>query len=230
MLHLNLNQKKYGKIFLELRYKEIFSLPEKKFKILDKLTKKYPEYNADSPDRISLMNQEKQIQVHIHINRLVIDWDAPTSIQDFNKISKSVIQDLKTIVQIESPTRIGVRTFLQFKSDSQKEVENYIFNKYFSSNAKSIEILGDEMYNPRLQLSGRRGKNLFNLAFAYQQEQILEGELHKPMFTTINNFFSVDADIYREGSFNINSVNPFLDEVGDFLETPLINYIKKVEG
>lgn len=230
MLHLNLAQQKIGKIFLEIRHKEIFTLPEKKFKILEKFTKKYPDYNIDSPERIILINPEKQIQIHISINRILIDWDSPTSVDEFIKICNSVLGDLKNIITIEKVSRIGLRTFFQYKEGNQKDIENYIFNRYFSSGAKPTEMIADEIFAPRVHFSGRKGKLTFNFAVSYQQEQLIHANLKGPVDSQTNNYFLADVDVYREGSLNIGTVTQFLDEYHDFIKTNVPNYLKKVEG
>jgi hypothetical protein len=229
MFQLDPTNKRIGKIFLEIRYKEVFSLPEKKYKILDKLTKKYPEYNIDSPDRISLFNPEKRIQIHIHLNRLIIDWDDPTSVGDFIRLAKSVITDIKNILHIETVSRFGLRALLQYKEKNREAIESYILNRFLKSNAIPIEEIADEVFAPRLHFSGRKGKNFFNLAIGHQQEQIIEGNFTGKMNAHVNDFLLVDVDQYRDGNLNINRGLSLLDDFERFLDQKIPEYLRRVE-
>ncbi|MEH7110648.1 hypothetical protein [Bacillus sp. JJ1764] len=228
MLHLNMSTKKVTKIFLELRYKEIFSLPENKFKILDKLSKNFSEFDTNQADRIVMFSPEKRLTAHIFINRLTIDWDDPTSITDFNKICAHFIKTLNSVIKIEEPKRIGIRTFLGFKVENQKEIENYILNKFFSANAKNTSEIADEIYNPRLQISGRKGNILFNFGIGTFQEQIIQGELPKPAFAVVNNYLNFDIDVYKESGISVNNPDSFLNTTQDFIDNKMIQYIKSV--
>lgn len=230
MLHINYSSKKYTKIFLELRYKEIFSLPENKFKILDKLSSKFSEFDANQPDRITMLDPQKRINVNIFINRLTIDWDEAPSITDFTKYCNSLIKTLRSVITIEEPKRIGIRSFLCFKSENNKEIDDYILNKYISPNARNITNFADELSNPRVNLSGRKGSLLFNLGIGITQEQIIEGDLSRPLYGVINNYLTFDIDNYKESGININNLESYFKSVNEYVDTQIIEYIKRVEG
>ncbi len=72
MFQIDFSLMKMDTIFVEFRYNDIFSLPEYKFKLLDKLTQKYPVYNIDNADRVILFQPDKEIEIQIGINRMLI--------------------------------------------------------------------------------------------------------------------------------------------------------------
>jgi hypothetical protein len=230
MLHLNIEKKRFNKIFLELRFKEIFSLPDYKYKILDKLSKGFTNFDTNQPDRISMFNQEKRLNVHININRILIDWDQPPSIQEFTKVSLNLIRSLNSIVTLEDIKRIGVRSFLVFPTESDKEVESYIINKYFSTNARNTTNFADQIFNPSINFSGRKGPLLFNFGVVLTQEQIIQGEVTRPLYAEMNHYLTYDVDVYRELGVKVNNLEKFLSSTVKLVDESLLHYIKSVEG
>jgi hypothetical protein len=230
MLHLNVSSKKMHKIFLEIRYKEIFSLPENKFKILDKLSNKFTDFDINQPDRITMMDSQKNIIVHIFINRLTIDWEQPPSIRDFVKYANALIQTIRSVIRIEQTKRIGIRTFMNFPVTSPQVADQYIMNRYFSNNTRPTTDLADDAGNARIQFSGRKGSFHFNLAIASTQEQIIEGLISEPVQAVVNNYLTYDVDVYRESGINIQNLDSFFKAAIEFVDIKVIDFIKRVEG
>lgn len=229
MFQLDLSNYKLSKVFLEIKYKEIFSLPEKKFKIMDKIGHKFSDYDINSPDRISLVDGDKKLQVHIHINRLVIDWDLVPSYNDFIKVCQSLLKDLKPLLSFQEINRVGIRSMVNFPCNNQEEVTNYLINRYFSNGAKKTEFIGDIVANPRISFSGTRKTIKFNFGLNYQQEQLIESGISGNVTNSIYHYLSTDIDVYKE-NININKIDNFFIESKDFFENNLIKYMKNVEG
>lgn len=229
MIHLNMNNFKFNKIFIEIRYKEVFSLPEKKYKILEKFAHKFQSYDSNSLESITFVDHDKEINFQIHINRIIIDWDKPNNIEEFNKICTSYVNEVRKILNIQSAERIGCRIFYTNKVDSEKEVSSYIINKFFANNAKPTELIADEVLSPAIKFSGRKGTNYFNLAISYQQEQVIQGQFNGPVNSVENHNFLADLDVYRQ-NYNLSRVKEFISEVNTFANNNLISYLKSVEG
>jgi len=77
---------------IELRYPAAFKLPDKKFYILDKLTKIFPSYNIDQQDLILLTNPETQSTLSIGINTL--GYDSKQDWSEFRKAALKISQDV----------------------------------------------------------------------------------------------------------------------------------------
>ncbi|WP_137744820.1 hypothetical protein [Robertmurraya siralis] len=214
MLHLNLNTFKFEKIFIEVRYKESFKLPltDIKFKILDKLTKKYPGYNIENPEQILLSNSEELKQLHIFLNRIIINWDNPNNIDDFIKSSQADLSFIFKCLEINSLNRFGFRTLGSFEGSSQNAISEFIFKEFVSPKLKS-PVFGDIYLNPRVQFAGKKGTLHFNFALEYQQNQTIHGNLGSQSMTTeIRNLLMVDLDCYKE-NVKVSKLENLLSEI-----------------
>jgi uncharacterized protein (TIGR04255 family) len=213
MLHLDPSSFKTDKIFMELRFKESFKLPlsDTKYRLLDKFSKKYPAFNTDNPENIILANHDRQEQLFIQLNRIVIDWNKPKSMEDFIKSAQADSNFILKLLEVEDIIRIGTRTINSFQGSNQNAVTEFIFKQYITSKFKSSSF-ADEYFNPSVHLSGRKGKMHFNLTISYLQEQILEGTVNQLVNQQIRDLLAVDLDSYRE-NIKVSKMQSVFDEV-----------------
>jgi hypothetical protein len=230
MFQLDFNDMQIGKSFMELRYKDVFSFPEKRYKILDKLSRKYSEVLADYNDRVSLLNPEKNISVHISMKNIIVDWEKPPSVTDFLKVTESIIDDVRKILNIEVIYRIGIRSFIQYKISNPQEATKYIMSRYLSSNANKTSDLADEIYNSSVALSGRKKSLKFNLNVNYQQNQIIQGSLNQVLSEVVYHYLTADVDVFKDSNIKLGNMDGFFKEVKEFKEKKVLSYLKTVEG
>jgi uncharacterized protein (TIGR04255 family) len=228
MLHLDYSTFKIDKIFIEVRFKDSFKLPltDTKYTILEKLTKKYPAYNIENPEHIFLANPSEQKQIHVHLNRIIIDWDKPVSIDDFIKSSQADMAFLLRCLDVNDLIRVGIRTLSSYEGNNQNAISEFIFKEFISTKLKSSDF-GDEFTNPRVQFSGRKGSLFFNFALAYQQEQIIQGDLGAPLENQIRDLFLIDLDCYKE-NLKVSKLNTVLVEIKD-MNLKIPNYIRAIK-
>lgn len=230
MLKLDLDEmQKPQKTFLELRYEEAFSLPENKYKILNQFKGKFDGRDIQQ-DRISLNNSEQQIQYHILLNRLIIDWDKPTSIKEFARICKPIINIVSNVLEINKFQRAGIRTHLENPAKSSEEVHEFIGKKFLSKAAGHFETLGGKnISNPNISFNGNNGNLQYNLAIRYQQKQMIEGRLNNPITNHIKNSLLFDIDTFNQGNLKIADVNSLLINAERFIKNNVISYLQAVE-
>lgn len=229
MLHLNPNVYKTNKVFLELRFKESFKLPlnDTKYTLLDKFIKKYPSYNTENPESISMINHERQQQLHIQLNRIVIDWDKPSSIEDFYKSALADCNFILKTLEVDEIIRIGIRTLNSFEGNNQQAITEFIFRQYMTTKFKSPSF-ADEYFNPSVQMAGRKGKLFFNLSLGYQQEQIIEADFNKQgMNQIIRDLLLVDLDSFRD-KIKTTKLQSFFADVKN-LNSHLPDYILSIK-
>jgi uncharacterized protein (TIGR04255 family) len=230
MFQMDFSKVQIGKIFMELRYKDVFSFPEQRYKILDKLSKKYPEVNAEFNERVSLFNPEKRISIHISMNHIIIDWDKPPNLNEFLKVARSIIDDVKRILKIEVIFRIGIRNFIQHQVSKPEEATKYIMSRYFSANANKTSDIADEIYTTAVSLSGRKKNVKFNLNVNYQQNQVIQGSLNQILAETVSHFIIADVDVFKDTNVNLGNLEGFFRDVQEFNDQRVIAYLKGVEG
>lgn len=228
MLHLNYDTFKLTKIFAELRFKDSFKLPQNeiKYKILDKLSNKYQIYNNDNPEILSFFNPEKMQQVHIQLNRIFINWEKPEGFDDFIKSSQADCAFILKSLEVETVQRAGIRTINTFDGPNQSAINEFIFNHYLTTKFKSNSF-ADDYFNPRIQLSGKKGKLFFNLGIGYQQEQIIEGKMNEILNQKTSDLLLVDLDSYRE-NIKVNKLSEFFTDAKN-LNSSLPDYIKSIK-
>lgn len=227
LLHLNPNSYKTDKIFLEIRFKDSFKLPlpETKYSILDKFSKKYPAYNTESPENFSFFNPETQQKIHLQLNRFVVDWDNPKTLDDFIKSANADANFIFKILGVEDIIRVGIRTLNSFQGDNQKDISDYLFNHFSTPKIKSRGF-ADEYFNPHVQFSGKKGSLSFNLAVNYQQQQTIQGTINQVFNQTIRDLLVVDLDCYKE-NIKISKLHTFFSEIKN-LNLELPEYIQSI--
>lgn len=230
MLHLDYNTYKLEKIFIELRFKDSFKLPisDTKYKILDKLSKKYPLYNTQNPEAISLSNPEQRINVHIHLNRIIVDWDEPKSFEEFIKISLADCSFLLKCLDVTELQRLGLRTMHSYKGINQQSITEFMFKEFISPKLKTPDF-ADTFKNPSIQFSGAKGSLEFNFALGYQQVQVIHGDLGtNKVNSQIRDLLMVDLDCYRE-SVKVSKLQSLMNEIKE-MNLKLPNYLQKIKG
>lgn len=228
MLHLNFNNFSLDKIFIEVRFKDSFKLPlaETKYKILDKLSKKYSAINTDNPEQLSFLKPESNQQLHIQLNRIVFDWDKYNNLDEFVKSSYADLTYILKILEVNDIIRVGFRTFHHFDNvGTQSAINEFVFKEYLSPKLKSANF-ADEYFNPKVQISGKKGLNFFNLSISYAQEQIIESNFNQIMNQQIRDLLLVDLDGYRE-NLKVAKLLGFLNEIKE-LNSKLPDYLKSV--
>ncbi|HEF1895845.1 TPA: hypothetical protein R9Z04_000915 [Bacillus cereus] len=201
MLHLNFDGVKLDRILIEVRFKDNFKigLQEVRFKMLEKLTKKYSMYDSENPEVLALFDPEKKIQLVIQLNRCAINCDEPNNLIEFIKSAKADFSFIFKQMEIESLNRVGVRTSNSFEGKDQKAIEQFIFKEYLSSGICSPNF-AEEYFSPQIRLSGKKSGMLFNLAIGHQQHQIIEGIINEVMNNKITDLLVVDFDCYKENT------------------------------
>jgi hypothetical protein len=225
---LNLDQMELSKVFVELRHREVFSLPDNKYKILDKLTPKYPGYNIEQPDLISLINPEKQIQIHSHLNRLIFDWDAPVSLKEFYTESAEVVDTITSVLKIDVVVRTGLRIHWKQRFNNQIDIVRYIMDNFVTHNVRNTSQLCDEIFEPNIKFSGRKGTLKFNLNVGVIQEQIIQGTLNNPVTHITNHYLLVDLDIYRDVNQKPKNISHFYRDAEEFINNHFKKYILNI--
>ncbi|MFE3973202.1 MULTISPECIES: hypothetical protein [unclassified Peribacillus] len=232
MLHLDFNSYTTDKSFIEVRFKDSFKLPltDTRYKILDKMSKKYSQHHSENPELLSFLDQSRQQQLHIQLNRIVIDWDKPNSLGEFIKSAVSDLTFVLKLMEVNEIIRIGFRTLHSFQSNSQEAIDQFIFKEYLTSKFKSQQF-ADHYFNPRVQFSGKKGASLFNLAMYYQQEQTIESSFD-PRMPIINkdvrDLLTVDLDGFRE-NFKVQKLQTVLNDLKE-LNDKLPDYIKSLRN
>lgn len=230
MLHMDFENLRLQKSVIEIKHKEVFSLPENKFKILEKLNEKFPNYDINKSDRLLLFNAEERKQINIELNRLIIDWDEPTSFNSFIKFSQSIFNEINKFLKVDTAFRIGLRSFWVLRTQNQQEAFDYIFNRYFSPNSRNNStLITDEILNPSIRFSGRKGNFKFNLGISYQEHHFVEGIRNKIITEKVDDSILLDVDNYRE-NYNLKQISSFFSEVDEFVMNKLIQYLRSVEG
>jgi hypothetical protein len=229
MFQINFEElKKPNRIFTEIRYKPIYSLPENKYKILDRLSDKFSAHNI-TEESISLLDPNKGIQYFIEMGRLVIDWDKPSNIKEFSKICKPVINVVSEILKINKFERVGIRTFLVNEVNSLEDVFNYISQKFIHPNAQRFSLLGGKnITEPLVKFSGNKADYKYNLAVTFQQEQTIEAGFNTNITNVFRNLFLVDIDVYKVGEIKANNAISFFEDVEDFIYKNVFNYLKGI--
>lgn len=231
MIHLNFDTFKTEKIVFELRFKEAFKLPisDTKYKILDRFTKKYSVYNTDNAESLSFMDPETNNQLHIQLNRILIDCDKPGSMDDFTKKFYPDITFISSILDIKEFIRVGFRTFHSFEGNNASSISEYIFKEYISADFKSPK-LADEFFNPLVQFSGKKGMLTFNFTISQQQEKVIQGTLgsNQVFNETIRDLMIIDLDCYKE-NIKSNKIDSFFTQV-KAINAGLPNYIQTLKG
>jgi hypothetical protein len=229
MLHLDFTKVKNNNSFLELRFKDVFSLPKDKYRILEKLADKYPAYNFDSPERVSLANPDKKIHIHVHLNRLIIEWENPPNLSDFLKVVKPTIDDIVRILKIQHFSRTGIRVYFNYYTNSPEEAFSYISNRYYSSSAKKYESIADEIFAPKIQFSGRKGSLKFNLTISYEQQHTIQGSVGQQLNESVRHSILFDIDAFKDTNLNANNLKQYFTDVEELINNRLFEYIKTVE-
>ncbi|AQU73807.1 hypothetical protein [Priestia megaterium] len=189
-----------GKAVIEIRYQEAFKLPtsDVKYKIVDKMVhKKYPNYNIEQPENLSFFNPEKELQFHVGINRILIDWDQPSNLSEFVKMAIPDINFILKEINVHQVDRVGFRNFYLAPFSSQQEVTDILFKNFISPKLKQPSF-ADTYFSPQVGFSGKKGKLNFNLNLRYQQEQIIHGSNTTLLQNTINDYLVTDFDCYQE--------------------------------
>jgi hypothetical protein len=232
MLHVNTNDLKLQKVFIEIRYRDNFLLPtEKRFTILHKLSDEHPIQFYEKLEQLSLLNPEKKRQINIFINRLVIDWDDPTTIDDFVNGTLVDMNFILKTLEINHIQRIGLRAFHSIECQNDKVISEYIFKEYLSPKFKSKETFADEISSPRIIFSGKRGSLLFNFSIGYQQQQIIEGQLNSQLNSVhqeIKHLLTFDLDCFQE-NLAVSKLEKFINAAKE-QNNLLPSYIKSLEG
>lgn len=235
MLHVNFEDLKFDKCLVEVRFKEVFSLPTKKYEILDALQDKYPSYNLDMPDAVTLFNPEEGIQINVELNRIICNWDNARNFSEFSKLSQRVINSISKILKVETYNRVGIRSFLSSPVKSPEEAFTYIINRYFSTQARDTDIIADEIANPIIRFSGRKGQLFYNFGLNYQQQHLIQAEigignaLGQKVRETNNSVLLYDIDAYRN-NVSKNRISNLFTETESFIDENLMTYLKRVEG
>jgi hypothetical protein len=230
MIHLDPRSYRNDRIFLELRFKESFKLAlnDTKYIILDKLQKKYPAYNIENPENISLVNHERGEQVAIQLNRLFFSWDKPKSITDFIKSVQPDCNFILKTLEVDDILRIGFRTHNSFQGSSQNSINEFIYNNYLSRKFKSSDF-ADQFFNPVVQFSGKKGSLTFNIVLTYSQEQIIEHQIGQTaaVSSQIRDLLMVDLDTYKE-KIRTNKLQNFFQD-SQQLNSKLCEYILSIK-
>ncbi|MDA1797572.1 TIGR04255 family protein [Bacillus cereus group sp. BY8-1LC] len=201
MLHLNFEELKLDRALIEVRFKDNFKvgLQEVRFKMLEKLTKKYAMYDSENAEALAFFNPEKKIHLVIQLNRCAITCEEPTNLIEFIKSAKADFSFIFKQLEIDSLLRVGMRTFNFFEGPDQKAIEQFIFKEYLSAGVCSPDF-AEEYFSPEIKLSGKKNGLLFNLAISHQQHQVIEGIINEVMNNKITNSLVVDFDCYKENT------------------------------
>ncbi|MED4749907.1 hypothetical protein [Brevibacillus choshinensis] len=224
---IELQQTQLGKVFVELRHKEAFSLPDVRFKILDKTITNFPNYNMDAPDKLSVINPNKGQFGHFFLNRSVFDWDEPQSLQAFFKESLQLFDTVLPILKIDVLHRVGFRVQWKMKFNDKETVSKYIMNNYFKENFLQHD-LADDIYEPGIRFSGRKGTIRFNFQLTTLHEQIMEAAINGPVKQQENHFLLIDLDVYRDNNQNPRNLNNFFRDANDFINNQFSNYLSNL--
>lgn len=225
MININLDDMVLDKIFIEFRYRNAFSLPENKYKILEKYSEQYPLYNTEQQEALILFNSEKRRRVDIFIDRMVIDWDQPSSIGEFVSEVNDIVGAISKMLKIEVLLRVGLRGYWTIKSLESQDINNAILHRFYSDSAKRTDGFADEVFDPSIRISGRKGTIKFNLAVSHQQQLVFEGApgSMSPV-TEIHNLLA-DIDVYRENNMNVRTLSNFLKEAEGFIYKNVKEYL-----
>ncbi|MEI5893160.1 TIGR04255 family protein [Bacillus cereus] len=228
MLHLNFDKVKLDRVLIEVRFKDNFKigLQEVRFKMLEKLTKKYSMYDTENAEALALFDPEKKMQLVIQLNRCAITCDEPTNLIEFIKSAKADFSFIFKQMEIDILNRVGVRTFNFFEGQDQKAIEQFIFKEYLSSGICSPDF-AEEYFSPQIRLSGKKSGMLFNLAIGHQQQQIIEGIINEVMNNKITDSLVVDFDCYKENT-KVAKFETLLTTANN-LNKECLNYLKAVK-
>ncbi|MCU5519709.1 hypothetical protein OCA41_05235 [Bacillus cereus] len=225
MLHLDFNNLKLDRVLIELRFQDTFKigLPEVRFKLLEKFTRKYSMYDNNNTEALGFYNPEKQMQLEIRLNRCLITWDQPNNLPEFLKSAKGDFSFLLSQLDINVLHRVGVRTFNSYEAQNQQVIDQFIFKEYLAPGVCSPNF-ADEYFSPRVQMSGKKKGILFNLAISHQQEQVIQGKVNEIVNSKIHDTLVIDLDSYKE-NIKVSKLEPFLNDVRNLNEDS-INYLQ----
>lgn len=225
MISINLDNMSLEKIFIEFRFRKAFSLPENKYKILEKYSEHYPLYNTDQPEALILFNPEKKRKVDIFIDRMVIDWEQPSSIGDFGDEVNNIVGFISKMLKIEVLLRVGLRGYWLIKNLNSQDINNTILHRFYSDSAKRTDGFADEIFDPSIRISGRKGNIKFNLAVSHQQQQVFEGAPGNMIPVAEFHNLLADIDVYRDNNMNVRNLGSFLKEAEGFIYKNVKEYL-----
>lgn len=225
MVSINIDNMVLEKIFIEFRYRNAFSLPEHKYKILEKYSQQYPLYNTEQPEALILFNSEKGRRVDIFIDRMVMDWDQPSTIGEFVAEVNSIVEHITKMLKIEVLLRVGMRGHWVIKNLNPQDINNTILHRFYSDSAKRTDGFADEIFDPSIRISGRKMNIKFNLAVSHQQQQVFEGPPGNMNPVAEYHNLLADIDVYRDNNMNVKALATFLKEAEGFIYKNVKEYL-----
>ena len=233
-IKLTMSNVQLNEIFIEVRFKDNFKLPDKKYKILDKITEYLPEYKKDHQvDELHCRDIKKGIIISIFLNRIVVHLNkrmsSETTFDVFKKTAFRGIKEVVDILKIDSFKRVGVRSFWSYNVHSLEEAANIITNNHLSfSNKKWMDlgvrpshcqlVIGIGFYNGQI-------KN--NLILAPEVE--IKGEIHEHFTTEQRTYLKIDWDYYTEMSMGVNDISRFIEDAYLSVEKKVLPFLSKGE-
>ena len=233
MPRLDLSNVKLDKIFVEIRYPDQFKLPDKKFKILEKVTGFFPEYKKDSKPEELLCRKTGALRfLSVYLNRLVVDFDRPIgeelNFSEFKKIASKTIEAIADVLKIETINRIGVRSHWSYEVENLEKAAEIIIGDYFKFEEAEFHMLEHKPDNCQFSFSSKSGFAKYNLIVIPEQEVIIEGQLgatqeHK------RNYIKIDWDYYIESSLKQNNLEKIIEEAYLSVGKKVLPFLSKGE-
>lgn len=148
------------KLLCEYRFKPNLLFYDVKGQIGDALGPDYPHWETDGL-RIKLYVVKQRRVLAIEHNRLVLEWDRPDSIENFQTFFVRAYREYTDRVKTEDYRRLGFRAQcmipVEMKFEELVEISN---GKFLSQNPGLRDLLGekidDYMYNVLTEKNGRK--------------------------------------------------------------------------
>lgn len=228
MLHLDIGDLKPHSILSEFRYRQVYRLPELKYKILDRFSSLYPIVDSEKIDSVTMIDPDERRTFSVQTSRWTFEAQRPASYDDYFAAAKFVATETASFLAIQSFSRVGTRVNLGVQVESPREAFDYAINRYFSSSVKRAMDFFDDSTFPAVAFLGRKGNLHVNITTRYQEFQSISVHFNQPSTQKLDKLLLFDVDIYRDTSINNKSVQDYWSDVSSFLRGDLPIIIRKM--
>lgn len=232
---INLEDFKIQRIIIEGRHRDIFTVPDLKYKFLSQFQHEFPLYNTENPESFTFIDPKRQLTMTISIKKFDFSYEPLDGgvdiygIASFYKDIVSIVHRINKISKIEALNRIGTRIFFIQHFENQQQVENIIFKKFLNTEFGNTLSHFDEVSSPHARFSARKGNTKMNIGFSHQEEQRIEAQGNRNTVTKVNDSLLIDYDIFRDSNLSVKNLSSFTDQIVPMIQI-LNNFLIKSEG
>lgn len=220
-----------NKAFIELRYRDslLFNDMNNLQGIIEELGDVVTNYNFDSVSRaFILVNEDRKLNVTILNNRIVIDQDEPTSLEEFKNIANNILRKIIERLSISSFLRVGMRTYRGIVVNNINEANTYVRKNYIKINDNDFKLFG-EPKNIKVNFSAIHNDYIVSLAINPHQFNVIEYQDGQLIRNVNESQVLIDTDIFIEKQVESSKViDTFISDAINITEENVDKFIGKV--